>query len=139
LNINYGSATDIIDSLFIDGVMQPAGIWGPAGSGAQYTSSLITGTGFLQVMTAPISIAGDFDGDGDVDGNDLLVWQGDYGTGTDGDADNDGDTDGRDFVIWQQNYTGPGTLNAESISVPEPSSLVLAMLIFVAVGGMRRK
>jgi autotransporter-associated beta strand protein len=139
LNINFGVATDIIDSLFIDGVMQPAGIWGPSGSGAQYTSSLITGTGVLQVMTAPISIAGDFDGDGDVDGNDLLVWQDSYRNGTDGDADNDGDTDGRDFLIWQQNYTGPGTLSAESISVPEPSTLALALLTFTAVGVTRRK
>jgi autotransporter-associated beta strand protein len=139
LNLNNGSATDIIDSLFIDGVMQQAGIWGPTGSGAQFTSPLLTGTGFLQVMTAPITIAGDFDGDGDVDGNDLLIWQEDYRTGTDGDADGDGDTDGRDFIIWQQNYTGPGALSAESISVPEPSSLALALLSLAVVGGIRRK
>lgn len=139
LNINFGVATDVIDSLFIDGVMQPAGTWGPSGSGAQYTSSMITGTGLLQVMTAPIIIAGDFDGDGDVDGNDLFVLQENYGTGTGGDADDDGDTDGRDFLIWQQNYTGPGTLNAESISVPEPSTLAVALLTFAAVGVTRRK
>jgi autotransporter-associated beta strand protein len=139
LNINFGSATDIIDSLFIDGVMQQAGIWGPTGSGAQFTSPLLTGTGFLQVMTAPITIAGDFDGDGDVDGKDLLIWQEDYRTGTDGDADGDGDTDGRDFIIWQQNYTGPGALSAESISVPEPSSVALALLSLAVVGGIRRK
>lgn len=139
LNLNIGSATDVIDSLFIDGVMQPAGIWGPTGSGAEYTSSLITGTGLLHVMTAPISIAGDFDSDGDVDGEDLLIWQNNRGTGVDGDADDDGDTDGRDFLIWQKNYTGPGELNATSASVPEPTSLMLMLAASVAAFSFIRR
>jgi autotransporter-associated beta strand protein len=51
LDLNFG-ATDVIDSLFIDGEMQAAGIWGSIASGAEYTSPLITGNGLLQVMTA---------------------------------------------------------------------------------------
>jgi autotransporter-associated beta strand protein len=139
LNLNIGSATDVIDSLFIDGVMQEAGIWGPEGSAAQFTSPLITGTGLLQVMTAPITIAGDFDNDGDVDGDDLIVWQDAYGTGIAGDADDDGDTDGRDFLVWQRNFTGPGILKAASTSVPEPTGLVLlAAGVLIAVTVNRR-
>jgi autotransporter-associated beta strand protein len=139
LNLNIGVATDVIDSLFIDGVMQSAGIWGPDGSGAEFTSPLITGTGLLQVMTAPISIAGDFDNDGDVDGDDLVVWQGDYGTGIAGDADEDGDTDGRDFLIWQQNYTGSGMLSAETIAVPEPTGFMLLAAATLAMVVNRRR
>jgi autotransporter-associated beta strand protein len=131
LNLNNGTSTDVIDSLFINGIMQPAGIWGPTGSGAEHTSSLITGTGLLQVTTAPIPIAGDFDNDGDVDGDDLLVWQNNFGVGVNGDADDDGDTDGRDYIIWQRNFTGSHSL-AASAAVPEPSNFVLFVALVVA-------
>ena len=46
----------------------------------------------------------DFDMDGDIDGNDFLIWQIWFGTGTthgQGDADWDGDVDGADFLLWQ--------------------------------------
>jgi hypothetical protein len=71
------------------------------------------------------STPGDFDGDGDVDGNDLADWQASYGLDGGGDADDDGDSDGRDFLIWQRNYTGPGTITA--FSVPEPTSLLVVI------------
>lgn len=70
-------------------------------------------------------IPGDFDLDGDADGDDFLLWQQggspepltqwdlndweiDYGTAPmpvlsqDGDFDEDGDVDGDDFLVWQQ-------------------------------------
>ncbi len=75
-------------------------------------------------------VVGDFDGDRDVDHDDLLLWQAGYAIDDRGDADGDTDTDGRDFLIWQQNYTGeiPPTLRA----VPEPGSLVLTAVWGVA-------
>ena len=91
----------------------------------------------------------DFDEDGDVDGDDLLRWQTNYGmTGADhmdGDADGDDDVDGRDFLTWQRQYTGPGVLvSALSLSpaalnsvVPEPDTLVL-FLGGLLVGARRR-
>ncbi len=69
---------------------------------------------------------GDFDGDGDVDGNDLSQWEDDYGMNGDSDADGDGDSDGEDFLAWQRNY-GIGTLSATT-AVPEPGAGVLAMI-----------
>jgi hypothetical protein len=59
--------------------------------------------------TAPEPDSADFDGDGDVDGRDFLLWQRGFGTTTnaekiDGDADNDGDVNGDDLVIWQDQY-----------------------------------
>jgi hypothetical protein len=83
-------------------------------------------------FTNPLSVAtpgipGDFDGDGDVDGTDLGIWQGAYSTDDSADADSDGDSDGRDFLIWQRNFTGAPALAANS-TVPEPSAISLMLL-----------
>ncbi len=49
LNLDTAGATDTIFSLVINGVYQQPGVWGAIGSGAQFTSSQITGNGFLNV------------------------------------------------------------------------------------------
>jgi hypothetical protein len=74
----------------------------------------------------------DFNGDGEVDGDDFLAWQANFGTMMDatkeqGDYDNDGDVDGNDFLGWQTEL-GSGSGSA-SAAVPEPGSWLL-----VAVG-----
>ena len=66
----------------------------------------------------------DFDRDGDVDGDDLTQWEGDFGQNDDSDADLDGDSDGNDFLAWQRQY-GSGLPLAASTAVPEPSSTML--------------
>ncbi len=81
------------------------------------------------------SIPGDFDGDGDVDSDDLADWQSGYGLGPAGDADDDGDTDGRDFLIWQRNYTGPQAVSV--FSVPEPTSLLVVIFGIIMVLNLR--
>lgn len=45
--------TDTIDQLFIDGVQQPAGVYGATSSGAKNKTPLITGTGTLTVQSSP--------------------------------------------------------------------------------------
>ena len=97
--------------------------------------------GNLNNSSAPVLIPGDFDGDGDVDGDDLGDWEVGYGTvsgaaTTDGDADVDGDVDGGDFLIWQQNYTGPIPLGAIA-AVPEPSTLWLTFTMVAMLGQVR--
>lgn len=57
------------------------------------------------------SLPGDFDGDGDVDGRDFLVWQRNPIIGN--------------LADWQLNF-GSGSLGALG-SVPEPTTLVLLM------------
>ena len=47
---------------------------------------------------------GDFNMDGNVDGDDFLIWQAGFNVDDSGDADGDGDTDGDDFLIWQSNF-----------------------------------
>lgn len=127
LDLTFGGDPDVVDSLFFDGVSQAAGIWGAVGSGAQFSSPLITGTGLLEVSTFVAPIPGDFNQNGAVDGDDLAQWEGDYGVNADSDADGDGDSDGFDFLVWQQNYTGSSPLAAAS-AVPEPSTVILLVV-----------
>lgn len=60
-------------------------------------------------------LAGDFNGDGTVDGADLSQWAADYSANGNSDADADGDSDGADYLAWQITFgnsepTGPVTL-----------------------------
>lgn len=53
LQLSHGS-TDIVSSLVIDGVPQGDGVYGAIGSGAEFETPAITGTGKIQVI-APLS------------------------------------------------------------------------------------
>jgi hypothetical protein len=106
-----------------------------------YTPSSLT----LSVVSGPGNFPADFDGDGDVDGNDLNEWKNDFGKSTgaikgDGDADGDGDVDGSDFLSWQREL-GNGVPAAPAVgAVPEPSTVVLlaAAMASLAVPARRR-
>jgi autotransporter-associated beta strand protein len=52
LDLNF-NGDDVVRSLYFNGVAQPDGIWGAIGSGAQFTSPLLTGTGRLHVTQTP--------------------------------------------------------------------------------------
>lgn len=76
------------------------------------------------VSELPAPPNGDFDGDNDVDGDDLTQWLGDFGINNESDANNDGDSDGHDFLVWQRTLSAsvPGG------AIPEPGTLVLALV-----------
>jgi hypothetical protein len=85
------------------------------------------------VLTSPLATAqaGDFDGDGDVDGADFVAWQTNFpkttgATLAEGDADGDGDVDGADFVVWQTNF--PFTPGPGASPIPEPTAFVLGAI-----------
>ncbi len=91
-------------------------------------------------------IKGDADLDLDVDVNDLLAWQGSFGTTgndhTTGDWDGDGDCDVNDLLAWQgqfgfsiANPTAPGG----SSTVPEPATMSLLALGGIAAVIRRRR
>jgi hypothetical protein len=74
---------------------------------------------------------GDFDGDGDVDGRDFLMWQ--RGESTPG-----GPLSSSDLVDWQTNYgTGTGPLTAVT-AVPEPGFSTLILTSIIMVMGLRK-
>ncbi|HYO24758.1 MAG TPA: autotransporter-associated beta strand repeat-containing protein [Lacipirellulaceae bacterium] len=129
------AGNDIIDSLMLGSQVAGVGIWGATGSGAQFETSFITGTGRLQVTTAPVFLPGDFDKNNVVNAADLAQWRGDVGIDNGSDADNDGDTDGNDFVLWQRNL-GAG---APAAAVPEPAAVCILGVALVALAGSRRR
>lgn len=69
-----------------------------------------------------VTMAGDFDGDDDVDGSDFLVWQRNPGVGN--------------LANWRANYGMRGS-SAPSNAVPEPASCVL-LLSSIVVGAWTR-
>ena len=124
------------------------GFWGFI-SDTPFTSvELIGGTGTHQqnyrlddMVYSPQVSEADFDGDGDVDGEDFLAWQAGFGlpsgaNKTDGDYDNDGDVDGDDFLGWQAEF-GPGGGSASGI-VPEPATALLMVVLVSAVACFQR-
>jgi hypothetical protein len=106
------------------------------------------GAGLVDVEIESISIvvppprAGDFDYDGDVDGNDFLVWQRTVGqsvatAGTRADANGNNVVDEGDLDIWRTNFA---TATGAAASVPEPAGGVLvAVAIMAAAIGRRGK
>ncbi len=92
-------------------------------------------------------VPGDFDEDGDVDGDDLPVWSAGFGMAAgadpgDGDADGDDDVDGADFLVWQQNAgIAPPAVPAmwAAAVAPEPSAGVLAVIAATAASRGRNR
>ena len=69
-------------------------------------------------------VDGDFDGDGDVDGRDFLVWQ-------------RSDKSPAGLAVWQENY-GAGNLTALA-AVPEPTALAFVMACGLAAMAIRKR
>jgi hypothetical protein len=81
----------------------------------------------------------DFDEDGNVDGDDLLQWQGDFGPSSLSDADNDGDSDGADFLVWQQQLGSSLAAQHAVDAAPEPAARALAAASSLAMAAVRRR
>jgi hypothetical protein len=85
---------------------------------------------------------GDFNKDGAVNGADLTIWRGNFGSLTandmTGDADGDGDADGNDFLTWQRNV-GPAAATPTLNAVPEPATGALLALAGIVIASTRRK
>jgi autotransporter-associated beta strand protein len=130
------SETDVIDSLFINGVSQVTGTWGSPTSSAANKSDFFSGNGLLQVTTfiAPPLLIGDYNSNGIVDAADYTVWRNALGTSTvlnNRDPANMGNVSQNDYASWKTNFgatlPGAGSLNSSG-SVPEPVSLVMLLM-----------
>jgi hypothetical protein len=76
------------------------------------------------------SLAGDYDGSGTVNDLDLSVWKDQFGDpvgpAPNADGNGDGQIDGQDFLIWQRGL-GSSSVVASAGSVPEPATAALAV------------
>lgn len=97
LELTHGT-TDTIAGLFIDGVAQAAGIWGPTGSGAEFESALLTGSGLLEVVPSAS----------------FATWADEFGLS--GDPDDDFDKDGLDDGIEYLFGTLPTSANPSPLT-----------------------
>jgi hypothetical protein len=87
----------------------------------------------------PPPLAGDYDGNGAVDGGDFLLWQQTLGLRSNLAADGNNNTiiDGGDLAIWRDHF-GDFRPLANPAAVPEPATSVLAVGIFI-VGFLSRR
>jgi hypothetical protein len=126
----------------LQGVVPTGGVLTLAvsGFGDDTFTGLHTQAGAYELRLTAV-LAADFDEDGDVDGDDLTQWQGDFGPSASSDADNDGDSDGADFLAWQQQLGGGLPATDAAVVVPEPASALLlaaATLLLGAAHSQRR-
>jgi hypothetical protein len=83
------------------------------------------------------TIAGDFNGDGSVDGADYVVWRkmaGQTSTSLAADADLNGQIDASDYAIWRSQFgrAAVGAAAAGASSIPEPCTVGLAVVLVCA-------
>jgi autotransporter-associated beta strand protein len=143
LDVLYTEGNSIPVGSIIDILLASGGLTGtftsiamplsPPGSNWQltYTDSTVS-LERLSDSIVPVSAgAADFNGDGVVDGADLEVWRGRFGTEVPVTADQRLDFGGHDFLLWQQSL-GTGAQPAPaSASIPEPTGVLI-----VAVGAL---
>jgi autotransporter-associated beta strand protein len=129
-NLNFGGQ-DIINALYLDGTPQNPGTYGSLTSGADFTSNFFSGSGILNVsvLGPELTIPGDFDNDGDVDGRDFMAWQR---------GESPTPFSATDLTQWQTAYNG-GALTAATTAVPEPTGIVLALACGFAVLAVRKR
>lgn len=132
---------DILDDMSL--APESIGFVAPLESGV-YTFMFQTSTTQIRyglnfsISTPDASIPGDFNGDLEVDGDDLFVWKGAYGRTPAADATFDNVSDGADFLVWQRNY-GMTFATPAAQAVPEPAAAMLALGAFAAFAARRRR
>ena len=92
-----------------------------------------------EVSGSLISSFADFDGDFDVDGDDLAIWEVSYGVDTGGDADIGGHTHNAPHNALGFRVAAMALPPAaSSTAVPEPTTLVMALVVLTVIHGRSR-
>lgn len=104
-------------------------IGGPSGIGSttldlSETQPSVFDNLYLALEDVATGVDGDFDGDGDVDGVDFLVWQ--RGESPD-------PLSASDLADWQANYGAPNTISGNVTSVPEPSTNLFVVVLMTTL------
>jgi GH18 family chitinase len=79
-----------------------------------------------------LPVAGDYDGDRDVDADDFETWKNSFGLQGDTGADGNGDmvVNAADFVIWRQHASGGGS-GANAVAEPGWANSLWVMILLV--------
>jgi len=114
----------------------------------RFTFAVQTGTGDQTILASidnfrlvtTVSLDGDYEHDGDVDGADLGVWRAQFGTiNPEADGDENGIVDGNDFLFWQRHLGNDATpAVAAAGAVPEPATAWLAACALALAAARRR-
>jgi hypothetical protein len=99
------------------------------------------------LFAIPVDLESDFNSDERIDGDDFLIWETYFGVvdpfGHDvhefGDADEDSDIDGNDFLIWQSEFGNTIAVAVTTAIIPEPTTILLAMLGMASTCCIRRR
>jgi T5SS/PEP-CTERM-associated repeat protein len=112
----------------------------PLGSGLAWGVALSPTSISLAIHSS--GIAGDYNADGTVNAADYTVWRDNFGSTTVLPNDPSGGTIGvTQYNTWRSNFgsSNSGSAHATALSVPEPATLPLALLLFAALIRSRRR
>ena len=123
LDLNFdetgGAVTDSVDTLTINGVQQPAGVYGATGSGATTVNNTnFAGIGTLTVLTGPVA------------GDTYADWAVDNGIGAaafNDDFDNDGISNGMEYALGKDPKVSSqpaGSLAANTITFTKGAAAI---------------
>ena len=143
LAIDYDSTTGNVTARFGENVYTFSTDTGRLGTFYAGWREVISDQGnHLPLLNPPIfdsvSPAGDYDADGDVDGDDYTAWRSEFGqtaspAGSGADGNIDGVVDAADYVVWRRNVTGSSSQIGTQL-VPEPSCLFLGWIVIMGSG-----
>ncbi len=124
-----------------------ANLMSPQGTSEQLTdsqtSTVFSATNFPKLV--PITLAGDYNGDGTVGAADYTVWRSTLnqtGTGLAADGNANGRIDSDDYTVWKTNFgeTGGagGTGTHPVAAVPEPALIIQFIAALATITMLRR-
>ena len=98
--------------------------FGPTGDFAYVSNGGTNYTATISVVSEPIGLVGDYNGNDVVDAADYTVWRDAFGSTVDltADGDGSGEIDAGDYTEWVNHF---GEFLPLSVAVPEPTSLLL--------------
>jgi beta-glucanase (GH16 family) len=85
---------------------------------------------YVRVWQPQTGLSGDYNGDGEVDAADYIVWRrsvGQNGFGLAADGSGNGSVGQEDFILWKQNFGSsnmPAAASFAAFNVPEPTAAV---------------
>ncbi len=130
-----GQSFNLFDWTSVSGAFDTLTLPALAGGLAWNTSQLYT-AGMLSVVSAGLS--GDYNEDGVVDAADYTTWRDNVGSPTALPNDDTPGVAADDYTRWLTNYGTATPSNSHSQSIPEPASMLLALLTTAGIGRRRR-